>query len=298
MDQQHHGKTDLSIELAKRIKGEIISCDSMQIYQDMQIGTAKPTVTEMQGIKHYLIDILPPNQRFSVSEYKIRAEEAIKEILQKGKKPIVVGGTGLYMDSLIKGIQYPDITIDEKYREELELLAEKKGLSLLYQKACAIDKEAMKTISPNDKKRIIRVLEIWKQTGKTKTELEIESRKQEIPYQYKMFGITMPREILYEKINQRVEKMVKLGLQEEVENLLVKYKEFPTAMQSLGYKETRAYLRGELNREEWIEMIKRETRRYAKRQLTWFRRNKEIIWLDGLKTKQENTNLILEEIGE
>ena len=174
----------------------------------------------------------------------------------------------------------------------------KDGLSTLYQKACIIDKEAMKTISPNDKKRIIRVLEIWKQTGKTKTELEIESRKQEIPYQYKIFGITMPREILYEKINQRVEKMVKLGLQEEVENLLNKYKEFPTAMQSLGYKETRAYLRGELNREEWIEMIKRETRRYAKRQLTWFRRNKEIIWLDGLKTKQENINLILEEIGE
>ena len=298
MDQRHHGKTDLSIELAKRIKGEIISCDSMQIYKDMQIGTAKPTITEMQGIKHYLIDFLPPNQRFSVSEYKIRAEEAIKEILQKGKRPIVVGGTGLYMDSLIKGIQYPDITIDEKYRKELELIAKKEGLSILYQKACIIDKEAMKTISPNDKKRIIRVLEIWKQTGKTKTELEIESRKQEIPYQYKIFGITMPREILYEKINQRVEKMVKLGLQEEVENLLNKYKEFPTAMQSLGYKETRAYLKGELTQEEWIETIKRETRRYAKRQLTWFRRNKEIIWLDGLKTKQENIKLIMEEIGE
>ena len=273
------GKTALSIELAKKINGEIVSADSMQIYKDMDIGTAKTTHEEMQGIKHYLQDFVEPDKRYSVADYKVDAEKAIEEILSKGKTPIVVGGTGLYVDSLIYGIEYQEIKFDEKYRKELEDIALEKGLETLYKKAQEIDPEAMKKISCNDKKRIIRVLEIYKATGKTKTEQEIESRKKEVKYDYKVFTIDWEREKLYERINKRVDIMIENGLIEEVENLLKKYKEFPTAMQGLGYKEVVEYLNGYLTKEEMIDKIKQETRRYAKRQITWFRKNKQTIWI-------------------
>ena len=162
------GKTALSIELAKKIDGEIVSCDSMQIYKEMDIGTAKPTKEEMQGIKHYMIDIISPEERYSVADYKEQAKQAIREILNKGKVPIVVGGTGLYVDSLIYEINYPKIEFDEKYREKLEKEVEEKGLSTLYEKAKEIDKDAIKKISQNDKKRILRILEIYHATGKNK----------------------------------------------------------------------------------------------------------------------------------
>ena len=175
------GKTSLSIELAKQINGEIVSCDSMQIYKDMDIGSAKPTKEEMQGIKHYMIDEVLPTERFSVARYKKEAENAIEKILKKGKIPIVVGGTGLYANSLIYGIEYDDIKLDEKYREELmEIAKTPEGLENLYQKAKKIDEKAIEKISPNDKKRIIRILEIYKATGKNKTEQEMESRKKEV----------------------------------------------------------------------------------------------------------------------
>ena len=273
------GKTALSIELAKKINGEIVSADSMQIYKDMDVGTAKTTPEEMQGIKHYLQDFVEPDKRYSVADYKVDAEKAIEEILSKGKTPIVVGGTGLYVDSLIYGIEYQEIRFDEKYRKELEDIALKDGLETLYKKAQEIDPEAMKKISCNDKKRIMRVLEIYKATGKTKTEQEIESRKKEVKYDYKVFAIDWEREKLYERINKRVDIMVENGLIEEVENLLKKYKEFPTAMQGLGYKEVVEYLNGYLTKEEMIDKIKQETRRYAKRQITWFRKNKQTIWI-------------------
>lgn len=273
------GKTALSIELAKKINGEIVSADSMQIYKDMDIGTAKTTTEEMQGIKHYLQDFVEPDKRYSVADYKVDAEKAIEEILSKGKTPIVVGGTGLYVDSLIYGIEYQEIKFDEKYRKELEDIALKDGLETLYKKAQEIDPEAMKKISCNDKKRIMRVLEIYKATGKTKTEQEIESRKKEVKYDYKVFAIDWEREKLYERINKRVDIMIENGLIEEVENLLKKYKEFPTAMQGLGYKEVVEYLNGYLTKEEMIDKIKQETRRYAKRQITWFRKNKQTIWI-------------------
>lgn len=289
------GKTGLSIELAKKIDGEIISCDSMQIYQDMTIGTAKPTTEEMQGIKHYLIDFVPPNQRYSVADFKKDAMVAIKEVLSHGKVPIIVGGTGLYLDALIYNIEYQDIQIDLAYRKKLENIAQSEGLDKLYEMAMKIDKQAAEKISKNDQKRILRILEIYHQTGKTKTQQEIESRKQEIPYQYLVFGIQMDRQILYDRINQRADKMIEQGLIEEVENLLKKYQEFPTAMQGLGYKEVVEYLEGTLTKEEMIEKIKQESRRYAKRQLTWFRRNQDIIWLDGIQSKEKNINLILEE---
>lgn len=274
------GKTALSIKLAQRINGEIISSDSMQIYKDMDIGTAKPTKEEMQGIKHYLIDFVEPNQRYSVAEFKKDAESAIEEILSEGKVPIVVGGTGLYVDSLIYGIEYQDIKLDEKYRKELENRVKEEGLDVLYNEAKELDPQAIEKISPNDQKRILRILEIYKATGKNKTEQEIESRKNGVKYDYKVFAIDMDREKLYDRINKRVDIMIENGLIEEVQGLLKEYNQFPTAMQGLGYKEVVEYLQGKISKEEMIEKIKRETRRYAKRQMTWFRKNKQTIWIE------------------
>ncbi len=288
------GKTALSIELAKKINGEIVSCDSMQIYKEMDIGTAKPTKEEMQGIKHYMIDIISPDERYSVADYKKQAKEAIKEILSKGKVPIVVGGTGLYVDSLIYEIDYPEIEFDEKYRKELEQEVEEKGLNTLYEKAKEIDEEAIKKISPNDKKRILRILEIYHATGKNKTEQEKESRKNKPEFNYKVFALNMERSKLYDRINKRVDIMIENGLIEEVENIYKKYNEFPTAMQGLGYKEVVDYLEKRLTKEKMIEKIKQETRRYAKRQLTWFRKNKETIWINAEDTIQNNIKIILE----
>ena len=289
------GKTALSIELAKRINGEIVSADSMQIYKDMEIGSAKVTLDEMQGIKHYLIDCVYPNERYSVANYKLDAKAAIEEIISKGKTPIVVGGTGLYIDSLIYEIEYKDIKINEEYRRELEKIRDEQGLDVLYKKALEIDPKAMEKISSNDFKRITRILEIYEATGKTKTEQEAESRLNEIPYDYKVFAIDYDREKLYERINKRVDIMLEKGLIEEVKTLLKKYSEFPTAMQGLGYKEVKQYFDKELTKEEMIEKIKQESRRYAKRQFTWFRKNKQTIWIDGQADMESNINIILEE---
>lgn len=291
------GKTALSIQLAKKINGEIVSADSMQIYKDMDIGTAKPSIEEMDGVKHYLIDNVSPTIRYSVANYKKDALNAIEEILKKGKTPIIVGGTGLYVDSLVNGIEYDDLEIDLEYRHQLEQEAKEKGLEELYNKAIQIDAEAMKKISPNDRKRIFRVLEIYHSTGKTKTEQEIESREKENPYEYVVFAINMDREKLYERINKRVDIMIENGLVDEVKSLINKYDELPTAIQGLGYKEVVSYLNNEITYEEMIEKIKQETRRYAKRQLTWFRRNKQIIWLDGLENMQNNLQIILKGVN-
>ena len=289
------GKTSLAIKLAKKINGEIVSCDSMQIYKDMNIGTAKPTIEEQNEIKHYLIDIISPEERFSVSDYQTNALKAIEEILKKGKIPIVVGGTGLYVNSLIYGIKFLNISFDEKYRQELEDKAKKEGLEALYNKAKKIDPKAMETISKNDKKRILRVLEIFHQTGITKSKQDELSRNEDVKYDFKVFGINIEREILYKRINDRVDNMIQNGLIQEVENIYNKFKKFPTSMQAIGYKEVVEYLNKNISKEEMIEKIKMETRRYAKRQLTWFRKNKDIIWLDGLKNEQNNMKIILEE---
>ena len=287
------GKTSLSVELAKKCNGEIISADSMQIYKDMNIGTAKVTQEEMQGIKHYMIDIVSPTERYSVAEFKVQAEKAIEEILKKGKTPIIAGGTGLYVNSLIYNIQYNDIKIDEKYRKYLEERVEKEGLQSLYEEAKKIDFEAMKSISKNDQKRILRVLEMYHQTGKTKTELEKESRKEEVKYDYKVYAINWEREELYKRINKRVDIMIEQGLIKEVENILKKYNKFPTAMQGLGYKEVVEYLDKKITKEEMIEKIKMETRRYAKRQITWFKKIENVKWIQGNETISNNINLIL-----
>ena len=290
------GKTALSIELAKKINGEIISCDSMQIYKDMDIGTAKPSKEEMQGIKHYLIDFVLPNQRYSVANFKNDAKKAIKEIISKGKTPIIVGGTGLYVDSLIYEIEYQNIEFDEKYRKQLENRVETEGLEALYEEAKKIDKQAVQKISSNDQKRILRILEIYHATGKNKTQQEAESRKNEVKYDYKVFAINMDREILYNRINKRVDIMMENGLIDEVKQIKKKYNKFPTAMQGLGYKEVVEYLENKISKDEMVEKIKQESRRYAKRQLTWFRKNKENIWLDGMTSIEENIKIIQNEI--
>lgn len=288
------GKTGLSIALAKEINGQIISADSMQIYKEMNIGTAKVTKEEMKGIKHYLIDRVYPNERYSVAQFKEDAEKAIRTILEEGKVPIVVGGTGLYINSLIYNIHYEDTKIDEEYRKFLEKRVEEEGLETLYQEAKAIDEEATRKISERDQKRILRILELYHQTGKTKTQLEIESRKEEPKYDYRVFGLHWEREVLYDRINQRVDQMLKKGLIQEVETIWKKYKEFPTAMQGLGYKEVVQYLKEEVSYEEMEENIKRESRRYAKRQMTWFRAIPSIKWLEGEEKIQNNIHIILE----
>ena len=288
------GKTSLGIKLAKKIEGEIVSCDSMQIYKDMTIGTAKPTDEERKEAKHYLVDFVMPNERYSVAEYKKDAEYTIEQIIKRGKKPIIVGGTGLYLNSLVYGIDYPNIETDLNYRQELEDRVNKEGLENLYKEANKIDSKAMEKISSNDKKRILRILEIYHSTGKTKTQLEEDSRKNGPKYDYKIFVLNMDREKLYDRINKRVDIMIEDGLIDEVKQLLKKYKEFPTAMQGLGYKEVIEYLENKLTKVEMIEKIKQETRRYAKRQITWFKSYENAIWLDAFN--ENNVDIILKNI--
>ena len=272
------GKTAVSIELAKKINGEIISADSMQIYKYMDIGTAKPTLDEMQGIKHYMLDVVMPDETFNVAKYKSMAESAIEEILKKGKVPIIVGGTGLYINTLVDGIEFADVPGDEEYRNELIEKGYREGAMSIYKELEKVDSESAKKIDPNNIRRVARALEIYKVTGKTKTQLDIESRK-EVKYDYRLFGMEWDRETLYNRIDLRVDKMIEAGLIDEVRNVTEKFKISNTAVQGLGYKEVIEYLNGNISYEEMIEKLKLETRHYAKRQLTWFRRDKRIKWI-------------------
>ncbi len=283
------GKTALGIQVAQQANGEIISSDSMQIYKDMDIGTAKPTEEERAQAVHHLVDFVSPDERYSVADFKKDATEKIEDILSRGKLPIIVGGTGLYVNSLIHNIEYKEEITDIEYRNELE----KVNLETLYKQAMEIDPKAVERVSQNDRKRITRILEIYHTTGKTKTQMEAESR-QEVKYDYKIFVLTPERDKLYERINLRVDLMIQAGLVDEVKELLKKYKEFPTAMQGLGYKEVKEYLDGEITEEEMIEKIKQESRHYAKRQLTWFRQYKDATWLDTFD--KNNINIILNQI--
>lgn len=283
------GKTDLSIRLAKELNGEIVSADSMQIYKRMTIGTAKPTIEEMQGITHHMIDIVEPTETFNVAMYKEMAEKKIEEILEKGKTPIVVGGTGLYVDTLVNGIEFSDMDKNPEYCKMLEEQVAIKGVDWLYEELQKVDPEAAKIIEKNNVRRVIRALEIYKVTGKTKTELDKESRK-EPKYDYKIFGMHWEREKLYERINLRVDIMFEMGLLEEVKDLLATDGFSKTALQGLGYKEVVEYLEGKVSYDEMVEKIKMETRRYAKRQMTWFKRNDKIIWLNA-----ENKEMLLKE---
>ncbi len=261
------GKTATSIKVAKELNGEIISADSMQIYKDMNIGTAKPTKEEMEGIKHYMIDIVSPDEIFNVAKYKEMAEKAIEDILSKNKVPIVVGGTGLYIDTLINGVEFASVKEDLEYRNALLERAKKEGNKALHDELAKIVR------------RVIRALEIYKITGKTKTKLDEESRK-ETKYDYRVYGIEWGREELYRRIEKRIDIMLEEGLVEEVKNVMSRYTISKTAIQGLGYKEVIEFLNNDISYDEMVDKLKMETRRYAKRQLTWFRRNKDIKWYD------------------
>ena len=286
------GKSGLAIELAKKINGEIISADSVQVYKYMDIGSAKVTEEEMQGIKHYLVDEFYPDEDFNVSVFVDKGMEYINEILSKGKIPIIVGGSGLYVDALIyDSYDFIEEDSDKGYREYLENLAKEKGKQYVYDMLVEADKESADEIHPNNLKRVIRALEIYKKTGKKKSDRK--ERKKE--YRFKdtyYFCLNDNREKLYEKIDKRVDEMISLGLVDEVKSLLhMGYDESLNSMRALGYKEIVSFLKGDISLEEAIYIIKRDTRHFAKRQLTWFRRNEDVIWLS--KEDYKNTKDIL-----
>lgn len=275
------GKTALSIALAKAIHGEIISADSMQVYKKMNIGTAKVTKEEMQGIPHYLIDELDPKDEFNVVKFKELGKEYMKQIYKKGKIPIVVGGTGFYIQALLYDIQFDENKDDKEYRTYLEGLLKEEGELYLHQLLKNIDIESAKLIHPNNVKRVIRALEFYHQTGKRISEHNEEESQRTSPYQFVYFVLTDKREILYDRINKRVDKMIEDGLVNEVRTLYKEgYEKKLVSMQGIGYKEIIEYLEGNVSLEEAIANLKKDTRHFAKRQLTWFRREKEVTWID------------------
>jgi tRNA dimethylallyltransferase len=273
------GKTNLSIELAKRLNGEIISADSMQIYKYMDIGTAKPTHEEMQGIRHYMIDEVLPNEEFNVVKFKELADKYIEEILAKGKLPIIVGGTGLYISSLVDNISFSESDCDWEYRETLKREAEEYGPEYLHNKLKLVDGKSAESIHPNNVKRVIRALEVFHQTKKPLSYHNEMSRSIPSKYNFFLIGLVMDRQLLYERINNRVDIMLQSGLVDEVRKLMeLGFADSLVSMQGIGYKEILSYLNKETTLEEAAEEIKQGTRRYAKRQLTWFKRIKEINW--------------------
>ncbi len=275
------GKTELSVKLAKYFDGEIVSADSMQIYKDMNIATAKPTVLEQQGIKHHLMDFLDPKDSFSVAEYCTLAHKVIKDISSRNKLPIVVGGTGLYVDSLLNNITFTEIKSDEKLRGDLYKLYEGKGVDYLLAMIKEFDQESYLRLSEQKNiKRIIRCIEVFETTGKTQTQLNEESHRFESPYNTVKIGLkSKDREFLYDRINRRVDMMIDTGLLDEARKFLSS-KTSVTSVQAIGYKELALYFDGVMPLEECIGKIKMNTRRYAKRQLTWFLRDESIIWMN------------------
>lgn len=265
------GKTAYSIKLAKEINGEIISADSRIVYKGFNIGAAKPTNDEMQGVPHYMIDVVEPTFDYSAGLYQKQASEIIQDITNRGKMPIVVGGTGLYTDILLKGFDLPQICPDKDLRSKLDKLSTVELYSALKEN----DAEGADSIDSNDKKKIIRALEIIYSTGKT---LKQARGKSQSEYEIEWIGKNFERDVLYQRINRRVDKMLEMGLIEETKGLLSKYGRAYNIINTIGYKEITAYLDGVLTLDESIELLKKNTRNYAKRQLTWFRKNSEIKW--------------------
>ncbi len=289
------GKTELSLLFAKAIGGEIISADSIQVYKYMDIGSAKITKEEMQGIPHFLIDELYPDEEFNVVIFQKKAKEYIEQIYQRGHIPVIVGGTGFYIQAVLYGIDFEETAADKSYREELEKFATENGVEALHNKLKEVDGKAAEEIHANNKKRVIRALEYYKQTGCRISEHNEEQRKKSSPYQFVYFVLNQDREILYQRINERVDKMMERGLLKEVEGLLkMGYQRKLVSMQGIGYKEIVAYLEGEISLEEAVDRIKKETRHFAKRQITWFKRESEVIWIEmGKYLKKED---ILEDL--
>jgi len=275
------GKTDLSVYLAKKLNGSIISADSIQVYKYMDIGSAKITPEEMQGIKHYLVDELYPDEEFNIYRFKTMAKAAMDEIYAEGKIPIIVGGTGFYIQSVVYDIEFEDDENNYEYREKLENLVKEKGNEYVHNMLKAVDPEAAEAIHMNNSKRVIRALEYYNQTGRKISEHNTEQREKSSPYDFKYFVLNRDRNVLYERIDKRVDIMIDDGLVSEVRGLLeMGYDRNLVSMQGLGYKEIAAYLEGEISLEEAKYILKRDTRHFAKRQLTWFRRERDVIWMD------------------
>lgn len=282
------GKTKVSIELAKEIEGEIVSADSMQVYKYMNIGTAKPDIEEMAGIKHYLIDEITPSEDFSVAKHQQLAYKYIEEILKKEKTPIVCGGTGLYINSLIYNIEFADTICDWELREKLAKEAEEYGNEYIHNKLKAIDPKAAQNIHINNVKRVIRAIEVYACTNKPISLHQEESLKNPPKYNYIIIGLIKERKRLYEDIEKRVDLMMEEGLVEEVKKLIeMGYDKNTIAMQGLGYKEIMSYIKGEISKEDALYILKRDTRRYAKRQITWFNKLKNIYWINVDEVRRE-----------
>ncbi len=286
------GKTALSVALAKALDGEVISCDSMQIYRGMDIGTAKPTDAEMQGIPHHMLSVADPTDDFSAGKYAAMADPILQDILRRGKTAIVCGGTGLYMDALISGRTFAPHPADG-IREAIEAEFDARGAQAMLQQLSQIDPAAAARLHPADRKRIVRALEIFRQTGETITEHDRKTRLIPPKYRASWIGLTYSdRAELYARIDARVDEMMRLGLENEVRQLLAQgVSPDATAMQAIGYKEIAAALRGETTMEDAAAQIKQGSRRYAKRQLTWFRRNEDVFWID--RTKNADFSAVL-----
>lgn len=285
------GKTKLSIGLAKAINGEIISADSMQVYRTMDIGTAKIKPEEMQGVAHHLIDILDPEDDFNVVLFAEYAKKACESCYQRGKIPIIAGGTGFYIQALLYDIDFTENDDDKTYREELEKLALEKGNEYLHGLLAEKDPKAAESIHPNNVKRVIRALEFYEKSGQRISDHNEEQSAKESPYEYAYFVLNDDRKLLYERIDSRVDMMLQEGLVEEVKRLLdAGVSRSRVSMQGLGYKEIAAYLCGECTLEEAVYILKRDTRHFAKRQITWFKREDEVIWLNrqDFSSKEEN----------
>lgn len=293
------GKTALSIKLARAVDGEIISADSMQVYKYMDIGTAKITRDEMDGVPHYLIDEFEPHEDFNVFIFKQYAKRYIEQIHQRNKTPILTGGTGFYIQAVLYDIDFDESETDIEFRNELEQIASIKGSQYIHFLLKTVDPESAEAIHPHNIKRVIRALEYIRLTGKPISAHNREQRQKESPYAYKYFVLNTDREKLYENINKRVDIMIEKGLVEEVKRLMdMGYTKDMVSMQGLGYKEIIEYLEGNRTLDEAIEIIKRDTRHYAKRQITWFKREKDVIWIDkdSYSNDEEIINYMLKEI--
>lgn len=290
------GKTALSIELAKKINGAIISADSMQVYKYMDIGSAKIMPEEMQNIKHYLVDELLPTDEFHIVKFQEMAKAALEEIYTDGKIPIIVGGTGFYIQGLLYDIDFSKQDADYEYRMELEAFAKEHGAQALHERLRKIDPVSYETIHANNIKRVIRALEYYHLSGKPISEHNEQERQKESPYHFAYFVLNDDRKNLYDRIEKRIDIMLEQGLLEEVTGLkqMGCHKDM-VSMQGLGYKEILAYLDGECSLEEAVDLLKKETRHFAKRQLTWFRRERDVIWFDKSKYSYDE-RMILEDM--
>ncbi|RKM57480.1 tRNA (adenosine(37)-N6)-dimethylallyltransferase MiaA [Butyrivibrio sp. CB08] len=290
------GKSKLSIELAKQIGGEIISADSMQVYKFMDIGTDKISPEKMGGVPHHLIDFLDPHEDFNVFVFQKMAKEAISDISSRGHVPIIVGGTGFYIQAVLYDINFTETDEDQTYRHELEERVKKEGSDGIFEELKKIDPASAEIIHANNSKRVIRALEYYKKTGRPISEHNEEQRQRESAYDFSYFVLTDKRETLYSRIEKRVDQMIEEGLEDEVKRLMeMDIPKDATSMQGLGYREMIGYLEGEYDLERAIYLIKRNTRHFAKRQLTWFKRERDVIWIDKNEF-DHNDELIMKEM--